>query len=123
MYGHTTIVDVDGSNEAEFGDGFVEFGVGDRGQRLQDLGLDREQRGGHSDTLSLAPAATSTPPSPAGSARRNSAGTSMSYSAAALSPRIFRFCSTVICAYSPSMSSGIWKSTNFSMSHFGVHSA
>ena len=47
----------------------------------------------------------------------------MSYSDAALSPRIFRFCSTVIWAYSPSMSSGIWKSTNFSMSHFGVHSA
>ncbi|SLJ82373.1 Uncharacterised protein [Mycobacteroides abscessus subsp. abscessus] len=47
----------------------------------------------------------------------------MSYNVAALRPRIFLFCSTVIGGYSPCMSSGIWKSTNFSTSHFGVHRA
>ena len=49
-------------------------------------------------------------------------GTSRSYIFAALRPRIFFFCSTVIGAYSV-MSSGIWKSTNDSTSHFGVQSA
>ena len=49
-------------------------------------------------------------------------GTGMSYIFAALSPRIFFFCSVVIGAYSP-RSSGIWKSTNASTSQRGVQSA
>ena len=49
-------------------------------------------------------------------------GTGMSYIFAAFRPRIFFFCSVVIGAYSP-RSSGIWKSTNLSISQRGVHSA
>ncbi len=46
----------------------------------------------------------------------------MPYIFAALRPRIFFFCAVVIGAYSV-MSSGIWKSTNVSTSHLGVHMA
>jgi hypothetical protein len=46
----------------------------------------------------------------------------MSYSVAALRPSTFFFTAVVSGAYSV-MSSGIWKSTKRSTSHFGVQSA
>ena len=91
MDGDSAIVDGHRTYEPEIGDGLVELGIGDRPECLEDLGFSAEHGGGHSDTLSLAPAATSTPASAGRLRELKFRGTSMSYNVAALSPRIFRF--------------------------------
>ncbi len=62
MDGDSAIVDEHRPDEPEIGDGLVELGIGDRRECVEDLGFSGERRGGHIDTLSLAPAATSAPP-------------------------------------------------------------
>ena len=117
------------ADEAEVGDRLVELGVHARRPARGVRRLAERRRRGVRVTVVVRPTPGRRPLGSRGpvagssaSASCSSAGTSMSYILAALRPRIFFFCSVVSGAYSV-MSSGIWKSTNFSTSHFGVQIA